>query len=803
MAGRILGLLALLAAPGTAWAVDGELSRQAKLVGERLGELEAEARSVQENVTQRSGLMGVVDARKRFTRAVGDYLLATAPMGEAGSEELTPTRRNQMLEEAAVSLSVLIDSRALGNGPLAREAEWYFAECLYELKNYALALEVYDGIVRASPEHPNFADAVKRGLTIFPLVQDIAGFRRYYDAYVDSGRIARTPEVSYTLAKSYYRQGDFRKAKESFEQVPVGDVWWSRSRYFLGVIMLREDNLVSAVQEFAAVADAPVVEGEPAEIAEVRDMALLALARVEYERGNAAVAQQRYEQIKPQSRHFSERMYELIWVLVTQERWSEAIQAIDAFALTYGASRESRYAANLQLLKGDILLQQFSDFRRSPLSFQEAIDRYGPDLEKLRSAPRTPDELRTVLDGVSGGVTIDVPAYMLDSLRDDDTVKRAAATREELRRQDGQIATNETTAADISAALGTGMVILKGFEETRERLASARGGLLGARDRLLDLEVRHLRTRMPSSLRGELDAFAAQRVQLAGQLADADAAQLSGADRQAAYAAQVAEVQGQGRLLAQELADAQQALAEVERAAAAATIGEEAARYVAAGLAAQRRDLDLVAKDLDVATSDITRARLVGLAPVEVERPVVDGRRQLMGRYAELRAQTQRWRRYATDTDSQRYFAEIDALWTRVDSAEALTTATEAGAIAAEARDLAVVRAELARQLTALVAIRSDHTVGAADADRMALEAIRIGLDSLDARYAEVVMKAERGLTDVYWMQAFSAEQEGKAIAAERREISDKQAAIRRMFWSMAGVSTNAEGQPLPEGGQP
>jgi TolA-binding protein len=803
--GALLGVLALVVPAGPAFAVDGELSRQVKLVGERLDEIEGESRTIQENITQRSGLMGVVDARERFNDAAADYMLAV--------EEPNEVKRAAMFEGAAVSFSVLIESRALGNSPLARDAEFYFAECLYQLGNYVFALEVYDGIVRASPEHPNFADAVRRSLEIFPLVDDQAGFRRYYDAYVETKRIDATDEVLYTLGKSHYRQGDLTRAKEAFGQVPATvtrpdggvkpSVWWSRARYFMGVIMLRQNNLVSAAQEFAAVADSPRVDGEDKVVTDVRDMALLALARVEYERGNAAVAQQRYEQIGPQSRYFPERMYELIWVQVTQERWNEAIQSIDAFALTYGASRENRYTANLQLLKGDIMLQQFSDFKRSPRSFQEAIDRYGPDLEKLRAAPRTPEELRTVLDGVAGGVTVDIPPYMLDSLRNDATVERAAALREEVRRQDGQIGTNETIAADVAAAIGTGMVVLKGFEETRERLQSTRGGLLGARDRLLDLEVRHLRSRMPSSLRGELEAFVSERAQLAGQLADADAAQLSGSDEQAAYAAQVADVQGQGLLLAEQLADAQRQLAELERAAATAASAEEVARFVSGGLAAQRRDLEAVAKDLDVATSDITRARLVGLAPVVVKPAERSGRQALMARYGALRASTQRWRRYATDTDSQRYFAELDSMWARIEAAEALNAASEAGAVAAEARDLAIVRSELERQLTALVAVRSEHAAGATESDRMALEAIRIGLDELDARYAEVVMKAERGLTDVYWMQSFAAGQERDALTLEQTATKQKQVAIRKMFWSLAGVNTTPDGQPIPEEGQP
>ncbi len=779
---RRLGVAALFAWSAPAWAVETRLLEQVTSISGSVTRIEQSADKLRRNVAQRSGLMGVQDAVDRYDRIYADYLLAKV--------NDNPVQRRLDLETAAVDFYALLASGALGDGFRTRDVEYLFADCVSELGNERFALQLFDGIVRR-PDHPNFKDAVRRALETSAKV-DGAAFRRYYTDYVASGRIEATDEVMYTLAKSYYIQGQMTQAKEAFEQISKDGEWHSRALYFLGVIMLREGNLVAAASYFSAVVDAPVQSAEQdakRELArqqeDVRELARLAIARVELERGNVAAAQQRYEQIAPTSPYNAERMYELIWTLIRQDKWAEALQSIDGFILSYGAERENRYTARLQLLRGYIYLEKNQDFVRAPQAYEDAAGRYRRDLEDLRRAPRTPEQLRSLLDGVSGSATVNIPGYMLDSLRSDAVVLRAGAVRDEVARQDGQISANEKVAADVATAIGSGAAVLKSFEKVKAELLTTRGELLGARDRLLDAEVSHLRTESRSAIKAEIAAFQEARTRLAGALADADSAAMAGSDVQAAYVAQVEAVQEQARLLTESVVTAQQELEGLRKMSATKTLPEDVMKVVQDGMAEQERELGKLYAEVPVLGSDLTRARIVALAPVPAEAGSMRDRAGMLGAYGDLRGRLRAWRRYAPDADSQRYFAEIDALWARVDAAELVTDAADVASATAEARDLAVVRAQIARELEAITAIRGTYGSDSALADAVVLRAVGRGLDALDGRYASVVMDAEKGLTDVYWKQKDAAIADVEML--NNTTVDAEQARARALFDAMNG----------------
>lgn len=770
-----------------AWAVDSELVAQVAAVRDRVGELEGSADRLRSNVAQRSGLMGAKEAVAKYLSVYGDY--------EVLAVQTNAVQRRIDLEKVALDAYALLASGALVDPGATQDMEGIFADCVAELGNERFALQLFDAITRR-PDHAKFKEAVRRALELSAKIDDGAAFRRYYNDFVASGRIEATDEVLYTLAKSFYVQGQMTQAKEAFEQVGKDSDWRSRALYFMGVIMLREGNLVAAATYFAEVVDAPVKDaadeatrGVARQQEEVRELARLAVARVELERGNFAAAQQRYEQIAPTSPYNAERMYELIWTLIRQEKWAEALQSIDGFILSYGAERENRYTARLQLLRGYIYLEKNQDFVRAPQAYEDAAGRYRRDLEDLRRAPRTPEQLRSLLDGVSGSATVNIPSYMLDSLRGDAVVLRAGAVRDEVARQDGQITANEKLVAAVSEGVGSGAAVLKGFEKIRADLLTTRGGLLGARDRLLDAEARYLRSKVPNPLRPDIDALRKASDRLAGELADADSSALAGSDVQAAYATQVEAVQVQARLLTEAVAAAQQEVAGLRKASAAKALPEDVAKLVQEGLAAQETELGKLGAEAPILGSEITRARIVALAPVPVEAEVRD-RSSMLSAYAELRERLRTLRRHATDADSQRYFAEIDALWARVDAAELVTDAADRATATAEARDLAVVRERVARELEAIAAIRGTYGSDSALADGVVLRAVGRGLDALDGRYASVVMDAEKGLTDVYWKQKDAAIADVELL--NPAAVYAEQARARAMFDAMNGP----EGEP-------
>ena len=59
-----------------------------------------------------------------------------------------------------------------------------------------------------------------------------------------------TDGVKYTVAKSFYRQGETARAKSMFMEQPVGGPYYGQARYFLGTVLAVEGELGQAVVEY-------------------------------------------------------------------------------------------------------------------------------------------------------------------------------------------------------------------------------------------------------------------------------------------------------------------------------------------------------------------------------------------------------------------------------------------------------------------------------------------------------------------------------------------------------------------------
>lgn len=173
-----LGALALIfAVPGRALAVDKGTSDRLRDLEAEITGLVDEVAALKVNFTERSGLIGVNEARERYEDAVYLYLVGD-------------------YEPAATSFYILVTSRALGNGELARDSEWYLAECLFELQNYATAEQAYGAILKVGASHPYMADSVRRLLEIHGLTGDVAAFDLLYNEWIASGRVPPTELVT-------------------------------------------------------------------------------------------------------------------------------------------------------------------------------------------------------------------------------------------------------------------------------------------------------------------------------------------------------------------------------------------------------------------------------------------------------------------------------------------------------------------------------------------------------------------------------------------------------------------------------
>lgn len=604
--GSLLGLLAL--AP-LAHASE-------RTVAERIASVDADTRSLysqvedlQRNFTDRKGLIGVTDARDRYQEGVYQYLV-----GDYGN--------------AATTFYILVQSRALASDDLAHDSEWYLAECLFELADYRIALEAYQGIIDAGgTHHPYFADAVRRSLETNALLKDGAAFDKLYADYITSGKVATTDLISYTLAKSFYRRGESARAKSMFESIAPATPYYSRARYFLGVLMIEEKNYKQAITEFSNSEKDPVVDDEHKR---VHELAQVALARMNYEAGDMEEAVFWYGKVSRNSPNYADQLYESAWAdiktandvetevqadfvadggdpkakaPVNQKLVNSWRTASETVALFLEGFPQHRYTASMKILQGHLHMK-LQDFDGAEQGYQKVVAEYEPVVERLGQIQADRSVTGRFLDQLTDdrrGATEDLlPGYAEEILLSRPEVGRAASSwndlrhqREELKESDELIALLQTVMAGKGRRLGS-------FVTASSQLDAVAGNVLSLQGRLIDAELAALRVAVPAR-RPELAAIQKQR-----DSAYPDAA--AAPDINTAVAATFVNVRQKLAAFRGEVVDASQLVAIDQQWASVQALNAQVGLTVGVLAAAESRELEAVREKLEA-----TRERVVEL----------------------------------------------------------------------------------------------------------------------------------------------------------------------------------------------
>ena len=779
-------ILLLLLLPEFALAADRSGGERVRELETELGTISAEVDDTRLNFSERSGLIGVSEARRRYEDAVYGFLVGD-------------------FEGAATSFYILVQSRALGNADLARDSEWYLAECLFELGNLRTAEEAYRGIVDKGDSHPYFADAVRRSLEVFALLRNDEAFNTYYTTYIVSGKVEVTDLVTYTLAKGFARRQETARAKSMFDSIVPTSAWYTRARYQLGVLMITEGNLKQATAEFAKIESAPVGDAEQAR---VRELSLLALGRLYYESGEFSQASGYYAKVDQNSPEFADKLYESVWSYIKQgsaaesvmeaaepgsreaelaeadaaSRWRDALGQVDNFLIAFP---DHRYTARVKLVRGHLHMK-LREFDAARTAYEDLIAAYTPVAARLEELGQGTTEARRFVErmGDTGG-TSGLPAHAVDLLLGGEDVKRALGAYLETSRQAQELERAERDVADLEAALSSEKDTLGMFVAARNQLTLMRGSALSMRGRLIEAEVQYLRGRSGGPAKAELAAIAREVASMDESAASSNTSVGAITDRVQIYEAQVREVQQRAfriQQVADEAAASGRSLAEVISTGTSKLAPSEL-DAVRKELEAARADLAQATGDLGSAQSDVTRKRV--LRSVESSSIVEDGsaRGASISAYTRLRERTAAFRRSVQDTDSAALFAQVDRLWTQLDALEASSAEASRVVAAGEARETQAGRRRLAATSQKVVELRRDLDASLVATESVATRAVLTGLRSLQAQFEADIVDAEKGIVDVYWLRRMENTDEQDVLVEERstmiRALNDRFRVVR------------------------
>jgi len=446
----------------------------------------------------------------------------------AGSGFITDAQALQRYEESLVAymledlnvaasgfFSLVTTGALLGIG-LHHEAEWYLAECLFTLGNLTSAEGQYIGIIE-NDDHPLRADGVRRLLEIYALTGRSEEFAKHYQREIVQGRVKPTDLITYSVAKGFFIQGDYVKAKSNFLELNEESKFYRKALYFLGAVMVAEANLEEAIPYFEKLATLKV-EGVGVEN-QLRDLSLLALGRLNYELGDFSKAAVYYSEISGDSSYLADKLYELVWAFIKQEEYREALQGVEIFLLGFP---QHQYTAQMKLLEGHLHLQQV-EYDSALISYENVVRDYLPIREKLADFSRSEEVAERYFAEVLGEFEVGgqvgeaLPHYALTMLRHDEDLVRGVSLQRDLQQQGISIAQSNELIAALDGILGN-VEAIGGFDQLRYDVVLYRSLAVEQKRRLLSEEVSWLRQTSASAVRRELDAF---QKQISGVVVDA------------------------------------------------------------------------------------------------------------------------------------------------------------------------------------------------------------------------------------------------------------------------------------------
>ena len=661
---------------------------------------------------------------------------------------------------AAEQFFTLVTTAALVDGGLHRDAQWYLGEALLGMENFDSAASQFRSVV-ADETHPFRDDGVRRLLEIYARSGDRAAFRALYEAEIVSGRVEPTGLITYSLAKSFYRQGDHDDAVRTFAEVPEGDAWFTRARYFLGTIAVVRGDLEAADAYFAEVTER---EAEDAEQRKVRDLGLLARGRLAYHAEDYLAASEFYGRLGDDSAFQDDKLYELTWTAIRRGRWQEALSSVEIFLLAFP---DHEYTAQLTLLQGHLSMQE-ENFDRAMVAYDQVVREYSPVRDRFDQLARpeadAEAEVREVIEDEEGAATA-LPSYAIAMMRDDPVLVRAMEVFRHLMHERDQLEASQALIDELQTFLARTSGVGP-YEPLRLEAIERRGDIVRQQLALLAAQSAWLKATAPT-VASEVSALETRRVALEGAFSEADAEIREARAAVDAFEKKVGALRAEAMRL-HRASDADQAEAEDLRSRLALpSLSADKRQRVQAELSAKQQDLaDATARlaAIDQELGAVVLPDVLSLVSPDVADAVHADVSALAEDFARLRSRADEVR----GAPQAEQIASADMLFS--DAYGRLAGVVDAVRLVEDDESVRL-REMFDAEVTEVTALREEHARTLEAAREVSLELTREGLARLRDEFASSVLKADMGLVDIFWAQKLGVADELARLRGERDAV--------------------------------
>ena len=266
------------------------------------------------------------------------------------------------------------------NDAIKSEALYKLGESLFMQKNYISATRYYEEVA-ASGNSDFKVKALKRLIYMSCSLGEYASAEKYYDKFAKGGNdISTDPELLYYLAKSLFFAGKSNEAAKLFSSVEKEAVYYPQSRYFLGVMALREKKLEEARAYYEEILTLPE-NAQYHSFGNIRELSELAVARIAFELDDTETASVHYTPVSFDSSSFPQAYYELSWTFIKRDQFDDAVETL---RLVQNAAPYSQVASQAEVLEGTLLVKM-GRFGEALVLFDSIVSKYSKYQDELFS----------------------------------------------------------------------------------------------------------------------------------------------------------------------------------------------------------------------------------------------------------------------------------------------------------------------------------------------------------------------------------------------------------------------------------
>ncbi len=651
-----------------------------------------------------------------------------------------------------------------------KDAVFYLAESLYQLKNPIAATQFYL-LVLEKNYRQYYRESLIRLIEISYASGHFEDIDKYFAKLLAIPGASSDPEVLYLRAKSQYFRDRFDEAMADFHKVPQGSDYYCKSLYFLGVIHVRRANYKDALESFEGVA---ACAGDRDEA--LSELAHLALGRLHYEVGSYSLAINEYQEIGRNSPNYDVALYEMGWTFIKSKQYDQALRAIDILLLS---SPDSRLAPDAKLLKGNLELK-LGKYAQAQSTFEEIVDRFGPvkdEVRRLISEHADPESYFVQLVGQHRSqfdIKAILPPLAATWVKTEQKVGRALSVVEDLDGAQADIQETVKLITKLEDALyaDNAIEIFPDLYIAWNKMMEAENGLILMKQRLLNLERRLIGGRAAPDLMARYEQVREKREQLEKTFMELPKTAQGFAKREATVERRLEEIQVQAFKLGIVIDSIRAQVVAIDKWVADTSrmrgSGSAGAQRVRESVLAQQQELRELQKDLEKLQREIARQK----AMVGVGDTVTSAEDDLKRRYEQTLDEEEevlKELRSGLPPESRGRMERIDHLRARARVVERRIFDFFGTVRKKVQREVAQLRERVAREKKLIERYRRQVVGYKGMGENLAGRIAHASLQNVFDRFDSLVLRADVGIIDVAWQKKENKRKRYEQLLRERK----------------------------------